>query len=40
MQSLGLDAHQPNNLDHSHNNLHLNDHNLNHPATSDITHSD
>jgi hypothetical protein len=47
MQSLGIDAHQPNNIEHSHNNLHdrsqlhnLNDHNLNHPATSDITHSD
>jgi len=47
MQSLGLDPHQPNNIEHSHNNLHdrsqlhnLNDHNINHPGISDITHSD
>ncbi|MEG3930699.1 MULTISPECIES: hypothetical protein [unclassified Microcoleus] len=42
MQSLSLDAHQPHNIEHSHNNLHDSSQiqNLNHLGISDITHSD
>lgn len=41
MKSLGLDTHQPNNIEHTHNNLHDSSqlHNLNQSATSDIIHN-